>query len=380
VTAVEAGTGVVPDEYAQRQQADLERRRDAMLDAAEEFLDDPGAVAEAIADDYAARYELADTLEEQYRAGHADLDAFYEAERIRAQANAELTILGVEVGATVVGAGAIVRGLRTARTVDNLQDATPVAAAMASTERTREMIDALDELVEQPGRTDQIGLDDIRAVESEVADTGASSPSPTGGADEADWFDTGEDSLPESPAADTGSAGTVRRNSDGRAIGDDGRFIPDPERPSPPPVDPVPPSAVPEPHQGSPWSNPNAPERGRQIEQRLGQNLPSAFPTIDRFENGHATSIKSVDLRASSYQSPVDLENSLYRHVESVRDFDGADHDGVSIEPGATTSRELVIAVEPGVMSDAQRAALDEVVEYGASLENRVDVTIVEVE
>jgi hypothetical protein len=126
----------------------------------------------------------------------------------------------------------------------------------------------------------------------------------------------------------------------------------------------------------SPWSLGPSP-RGLAIEEALGGSLPRSFPTIDSFANGTATSIKSIDLTASSYQSAGRLTSRLNGYVDGVAGFDGAVFDGVRIAPGATTARELVVAVQPGVASSAQQAALAEVVQYGAS--NGVTVRVVPV-
>ncbi len=61
--------------------------------------------------------------------------------------------------------------------------------------------------------------------------------------------------------------------------------------------------------------------RGQQIEQALGHNLPSNFPVIDRFENGLATSIKSLDLDAAAYQSSATLNRALTGYVDKVAGF-----------------------------------------------------------
>ncbi len=126
----------------------------------------------------------------------------------------------------------------------------------------------------------------------------------------------------------------------------------------------------------SPWSLGPSP-RGFAIEEALGGNLPRSFPTIDSFANGTATSIKSIDLTASSYQSAGRLTSRLNGYVDSVAGFDGAVFDGVRVAPGATTTRELVVAIQPGVASSAQQAALTQVVQYGAS--NGVTVRVVSV-
>jgi filamentous hemagglutinin len=60
--------------------------------------------------------------------------------------------------------------------------------------------------------------------------------------------------------------------------------------------------------------------RGQSIEQTLGANLPQNFPVIDKFnwDTGVATSIKSIDLTAPSYQNMSTLSNTLNGYVNSV--------------------------------------------------------------
>jgi hypothetical protein len=122
----------------------------------------------------------------------------------------------------------------------------------------------------------------------------------------------------------------------------------------------------PNPKPTSPWSLPPSP-RGLAIEEMLGGNLPQNFPTIDRFANGTATSIKSIDLTAASYQGPGGLTSKLTGYVNSVAGFDGDTLGTFAILQGETTARELVVAVQSGVASSAQQAALTGVVQYGAS-------------
>ena len=95
---LEAATGLVPDNYAARQRADLAARIEAFKTAAQEILEDPAAVAAAVAENYAARFKAADALEAAYRSGRADLSVLTEAASIRAEARTELGILGVEEG------------------------------------------------------------------------------------------------------------------------------------------------------------------------------------------------------------------------------------------------------------------------------------------
>src|ERR1700676_812460 len=51
--------------------------------------------------------------------------------------------------------------------------------------------------------------------------------------------------------------------------------------------------------------------RGRIAEVVHGADLPFTFPRIDKFVDGMATSIKSIDLNASSYQDAKALYYAL---------------------------------------------------------------------
>jgi len=58
--------------------------------------------------------------------------------------------------------------------------------------------------------------------------------------------------------------------------------------------------------------------RGSELEEKYGGpgELPSNYPTIDRFWNGIATSWKSIDLRAGTYQNPAQLMRRLNSYLD----------------------------------------------------------------
>ncbi|WP_035303428.1 hypothetical protein [Actinokineospora inagensis] len=116
-------------------------------------------------------------------------------------------------------------------------------------------------------------------------------------------------------------------------------------------------------------------QRGLEIEARLGGNLPRSFPTIDKFENGVATSIKSVDLSAATYQNTSALTSRLAGYVDKVSGFNGATFDGTVIRSGQVTDRVLQVAIQPGVASPAQRAVLTQLQAYATSKNVRLIVS-----
>jgi RHS repeat-associated protein len=114
--------------------------------------------------------------------------------------------------------------------------------------------------------------------------------------------------------------------------------------------------------------------RGSAIEEALGANLPKNFPTIDRFSNGVATSIKSIDLGAASYQNPANLTRLVNGYVDQVAAFNGRTWAGAAVDSSQITARQLQIAV-PGAGSAAQQAALSAAAQRAQSVGVQLIVT-----
>jgi RHS repeat-associated protein len=85
--------------------------------------------------------------------------------------------------------------------------------------------------------------------------------------------------------------------------------------------------------------------RGQAIEQSLGANLPSSFPVIDRFAGGTATSIKSIDLNATTYQNMSSLASRLNGYVDAIANFNGASLAGTEIRSSEITAPQLQLAI-----------------------------------
>ena len=130
---------------------------------------------------------------------------------------------------------------------------------------------------------------------------------------------------------------------------------------------PTPPSG------GSAWDKPPV-VRGFEIEEALGGNLPKGFPTIDKWENGIATSIKSVDLRAKSYTDPCKLRCLLDGYVDDVAGFTGGKRGDVNIRPGEIIGRQLEVAVPPDAATADQAAAINAAAERAREMGVRLVV------
>ncbi len=99
----------------------------------------------------------------------------------------------------------------------------------------------------------------------------------------------------------------------------------------------------------TPWDFATSP-RGVALEVLQGRNLHPNFRAIDRFEDGIATSIKSIDLNAKSYQNWRTLDRKLAGDLEALANFNGDRYAGVEILPSQIKGRrlELVIPASSG--------------------------------
>jgi CDI toxin restriction endonuclease-like domain len=99
--------------------------------------------------------------------------------------------------------------------------------------------------------------------------------------------------------------------------------------------------------------------RGLYISEQRGANLPASFPVIDKWLDGVATSIKSIDLTATTYQDATRLTYRLNDYINKLVFFEGADFGIWEIEPSAINSRVLDLVVPKGSMTAAQRTAIE---------------------
>jgi hypothetical protein len=99
--------------------------------------------------------------------------------------------------------------------------------------------------------------------------------------------------------------------------------------------------------------------RGNYISEKLGANLPRTFRTIDRWENGVATSIKSIDLNAATYQDGARLTYRLNDYIGKLASYTGSEMGDIKIGSEAITGRKLSIAIPKGSMTMVQREAIE---------------------
>jgi hypothetical protein len=100
-------------------------------------------------------------------------------------------------------------------------------------------------------------------------------------------------------------------------------------------------------------------KRGDYFSEKLGANLPRTFKVIDRWENGVATSIKSIDLNAATYQDGARLTYRLNDYIGKLANYVGSEMGDIKITSEAILGRELSIAIPKGSMTAVQRDAIE---------------------
>jgi hypothetical protein len=116
----------------------------------------------------------------------------------------------------------------------------------------------------------------------------------------------------------------------------------------------------------SPWLL-NWIDRGRSIESLLGHNLPQNYPTFDRYVNGVATSIKSIDLSANAYQSMQRLSTTLTSHVDAAANGVLRNWGSAQLAGQPITGRILQVAIPNVSVAQGQVQVMAATVAYGAS-------------
>ncbi|HKT20660.1 MAG TPA: hypothetical protein VJR47_21585 [Stellaceae bacterium] len=99
--------------------------------------------------------------------------------------------------------------------------------------------------------------------------------------------------------------------------------------------------------------------RGFAIHEAMGGNLPWWFKGIDDFSEGVATSFKTIDLDAATYQHAPNLTSTINGYVNKLAAFNGKSYTNWEVESGKITSRALKLIVPKGSMTPAQKAVID---------------------
>jgi hypothetical protein len=117
--------------------------------------------------------------------------------------------------------------------------------------------------------------------------------------------------------------------------------------------------------------------RGQYFDQLLRDgSLPALFRTIDNFTDGIATSIKSIDLNAATYQDAARLTYRLNHYVDDLGDYEGGEMSDTSVQLSDIADRVLNLVVPKGSITATQRTAI-EAARVRAMITNRYPVKII---
>lgn len=94
-----------------------------------------------------------------------------------------------------------------------------------------------------------------------------------------------------------------------------------------------------------------------------GEALPNSFPAIDGWsvEKGLVTSIKSIELRAPTYQDMEKFEERVGGYLQELEAYEGAEQaiQGIKIEPERIKGKVLHLGVPDAAMTLEQKAILE---------------------
>lgn len=128
------------------------------------------------------------------------------------------------------------------------------------------------------------------------------------------------------------------------------------------------------------WAEANPLRRGYVWESYFDDVLPNGFRTIDRFVEGNAVSLKTLDLTAPTYANAQTgiraLTSRVTGYIDTLADFKGGVRGNVRITEGMIQGRTLSLGVPAGG-TPSQAAALQSLVDYAASKGITLQIVIV---
>lgn len=117
----------------------------------------------------------------------------------------------------------------------------------------------------------------------------------------------------------------------------------------------------------NPWELGNF-ERGDYFSNQYGANLPGTFPVIDKFEDGCATSIVSLDLTKDTYSKASNIEKKIYDKLDQIEYFDGAsvniNGENYTISESDIKDKQLIIVIPSNSPENRCRSLVDIVDNY----------------
>ena len=114
------------------------------------------------------------------------------------------------------------------------------------------------------------------------------------------------------------------------------------------------------------WNMPPM-KRGVAIEKAAGVNIGGNYPVIDDLRGGVATSVKSIDLNAATYQKAGTVESKVKGYVDKLNYFQGVRQQGFDSRGTNMSTKVLNVYIPMGSGSTSQRQQMSNACTYGAS-------------
>jgi hypothetical protein len=106
--------------------------------------------------------------------------------------------------------------------------------------------------------------------------------------------------------------------------------------------------------------NMNNIKRGREIRKLQGANLPYNYPVIAIFENGKATSIKSLNIDEVYYRSSSNLKKKLLLYIDKLEAFEGGNSSAITIKSSQINQKELRLIIPETELLANQQQIIDQ--------------------
>lgn len=131
------------------------------------------------------------------------------------------------------------------------------------------------------------------------------------------------------------------------------------------------------------WNIAGIAQRGEAVESFVFQNVLGRarqlvwnFPVIDDFFEGTATSIKSLDLTGTTYQTASSVLSRLSSYAADLSEFQGRRWAGQTVAGSLIKERVLIVAIEDGAATVEQEVALKQFLESYKALWPNIKVAI----
>jgi len=108
-------------------------------------------------------------------------------------------------------------------------------------------------------------------------------------------------------------------------------------------------------------------KRGREIRKLQGANLPYNFPTISKFQNGTATSTKSLNINKVYYQNSRNLKLKLMNYINKLEEFSGGKSNSITIDSNEILRKELILIIPETQVLPNQKQTIDECIQIARS-------------